>query len=411
MLAHNQIDADKIVDIDVGSADFKRNARTIVAGWANAPPFYILSGGNVEVVVGRYADVSEVFTDQTRFSSELPKGVGFEKFDKFMGVQVLAQMDGEAHHRIRRLLMPAFSSRSMTRLEGKITVIVDGMLDRIGRNGVAFDGMADYGSMIIVGALLDAMLNLNEEQKAAFLDLHDVLPLTTYTKAGEPFPPECVAAFERARSMVVRIIDERRASPGEDFISELIAARDNDDKLSDEELFNQTFTVCGAALSATSRAMGGVLYSVFSHPDQLEIIKARPDLIPGAIEECLRFAAGGYFTFPRVATEDMELGGTRIEKGMIVRPSPQAANLDPAVFPDPLRFDVRRDPRRILAFGSGAHLCIGNRLGRTATSIALARLLARFPEARLRDPDFTPVYGGAVGELRIRELPMVTRPC
>jgi cytochrome P450 len=282
------------------------------------------------------------------------------------------------------------------------------MLDRIERRGREFDGMADYGARIIVGALLDAMLNLSEEQKAVFLDLHDVLPMTTYTKAGEPYPPECVAAFARAREMVGRIIEERRAHPGEDFISELIAARDEGDKLNGEELFNQTFTVCGAALSATSRAMGGVLFTLYSHPDQLQILMQEPALMPKGLEECLRFASNGYFTFPRIATRDTEVGGTQIHKGMIVRPSPMAGNLDPTVYPDPLRFDVRRDPRRILSFGMGEHLCIGNHLGRVGISIALSRLLSRFPNARLADPDFVPDYGGAVGELRIRTLPMVT---
>lgn len=91
---------------------------------------------------------------------------------------------------------------------------------------------------------------------------------------------------------------------------------------------------------------------------------------------------------------------------MVVRPSPQAANYDPDVFDDPLRFDIHRHPKRILTFGAGPHHCVGNHLGRTAIVIAIARLLARFPKARLADPDFVPTYGGAVGELRIRHLPM-----
>ena len=91
---------------------------------------------------------------------------------------------------------------------------------------------------------------------------------------------------------------------------------------------------------------------------------------------------------------------------MVVRPSPLAPNYDPDVFPDPLRFDVRRKPKRILSFGAGPHHCIGNILGRTAITIAVTRLLARFPDAHIREPGFTPVYGGAVGELRLQSLPM-----
>jgi cytochrome P450 len=260
-----------------------------------------------------------------------------------------------------------------------------------------------------VGALLTAMANLDEQQKAVFLAFHEVLPLTTYTGPGEPFPPECQQAFEGAAELVRDIIAQRRANPRPDFINDLITARDQGDKLSDRELFDQIFTICGAALSATSRAAGGALLTLYSHPDQLAELIGDPSLIPEAVEECLRIASNGYFTFPRIATRDTEVGGTRILTGMVVRPSPQAANYDPTVFADPMRFDIHRHPKRIMSFGAGPHHCIGNILGRTTITIAIRRLLARFPQARLANPDFVPVYGGAVGELRLQSLPMLIR--
>ena len=400
------LDTSNVVDIDLGSDEFKQNARSILADWARRPPFYVLAHGPAQVVCGRYADVHQVFADTERFSSEMPRGLGFEQFDKFMGVQFVTQMDGERHARIRRLLLPAFSARSLSRLESRITEIIEGMLDRIESSGNEFDGMQDYGAQLVVGALLTAMASLNERQKRIFLAFHEVLPLTTYTRPGEPFAPECVEAFARAADTVNEIIAERRARPRADFINDLITARDQGDKLTDRELFDQIFTICGAALSATSRAAGGALYTLYSHPDQLEELIADPSLIPAAVEECLRIASNGYFTFPRIATLDTEIGGTKILKGMVVRPSPQAANYDPDVFAHPLRFDIHRNPKRILAFGAGPHHCIGNILGRTAIVIAVTRLLARFPKARLADRAFVPSYGGAVGELRLRCLPL-----
>jgi cytochrome P450 len=399
-------DQNKIVDLDLGSREFKQNARGILAEWARRPPFYVLSSGPPQVICGRYADVHEVFSDTDRFSSELPRGRGFEQFDKFMGVQFITQMDGERHARIRRLLMPAFSSRSLNRLETRITEIIDGMLDDIASGGNEFDGMRDYGARLVVGALLTAMANLDPRRQAIFLAFHEVLPLTTYTRPGEPFAPECLQAFDRAAELVREIIAERRAHPRPDFINDLITARDQGDQLTDRELFDQIFTICGAALSATSRAAGGALYTLYSHPHQLAELLRDPSLIPAAIEECLRIASNGYFTFPRVATRDTAVGGTTIRKSMVVRPSPQAANYDPEVFPDPLRFNIHRHPKRIMAFGAGPHHCIGNILGRTTITIAIRRLLARFPDAKLADPDFVPSYGGAVGELRLQQLPM-----
>src|SRR6202047_442691 len=153
MSALNELHRNKGVYIELGSSEFKQNARDILAEWAKRPPFYVLSSGPAQVICGRYADVHEIFSDTERFSSELPRGHGFEQFDKFMGVPFIPQIDGERHARIRRLLMPAFSARSLSRLEAHITEIIEGMLDRIAVGGNAFDAMADYGAQLVVGAL------------------------------------------------------------------------------------------------------------------------------------------------------------------------------------------------------------------------------------------------------------------
>ena len=129
------------------------------------------------------------------------------------------------------------------------------------------------------------------------------------------------------------IIEERRVSPRSDFISDLVNARDQGDRLRDSELFDQIFGVCGASLSARSRAAGGALYLLYTHPEQLAQLIGNPVLIPDALEECLRLGSNGYFTFPRIASRDTEVGGTPILKGMVVRPSPLAPNYDPECFP------------------------------------------------------------------------------
>ena len=109
-------------------------------------------------------------------------------------------------------------------------------------------------------------------------------------------------------------------------------ARDQGDRLNDQELFGMIFGLFGA-LAATSRSAGGALYTLYSHDDQLAQLIRDPALIPDAIEECLRIASNGYFTFARFATRDTAVGGTAIRKGMVVRPSPLAANYDPMCSP------------------------------------------------------------------------------
>jgi cytochrome P450 len=408
MPALAELDRFNIVDLDPGSAEFKANAHRHMADWATRPPFYVLGSGAPQVVVGRYADVHKVFSDTATFASEMPRGPGWEQFNKIMDAQFVTQMDGAQHARVRRLLMPAFSSRRIEQLQQSITKIVDGMLDRIERTGPEFDGMGDYGAHLVVDALLTAMVDMDAHRKAIFVAFHDLIPGTTYVKPGEQWSPELRKAFDRTMEEIKIIIEERRVRPRPDYISDLVNARDAGDKLNERELFDQIFGICGASLSATSRAAVGALYLLYTHPDQRKQLIDDPGLIPDAIEECLRLASNGYFTFPRIATKDTEVGGTRIPKGMVVRPSPLAPNYDPDVFPDPLRFDIHRKPKRILSFGAGPHHCIGNILGRTTITIAIRRLLARFPNAHIRNPNFTPVYGGAVGELRLQSLPMRT---
>ncbi len=403
-----ELDRTNVVDVDLGGVEFKANAHRYMAEWARRPPFYVLGEGPPQVVVGRYADVHRVFSDTQTFKSEVPRGPGWEQFNKIMFAQFVTQMDGEQHARVRRLLLPAFSSRRIQQLEDSITSIVDGMLNGIEANGPEFDGMQDYGAHLVVDALLDAMVNMDKRRKAIFVAFHNVIPGTTYVKPGESWSPELRRAFDRTMEEVRAIIDERRASPRSDFISDLVNARDQGDKLSDSELFDQIFGICGASLSATSRAAGGALYLLYTHAEQLRQLIHNPALIPDAIEECFRLGSNGYFTFPRIAARDTQVGGTRIFKGMVVRPSPLAPNYDPDVFPDPTRFDIHRKPKRILSFGAGPHHCLGNILGRTTITIAIRRLLARFPKAHLIDPNFTPIYGGAVGELRLQSLPMKT---
>ena len=111
-----ELDRRNVVDVDLGSDEFKANAHAHMAEWARRPPFYVLGKGPPQVVVGRYADVHKVFSDTETFNSEMPKGPGWEQFHKFMDAQFVTQMDGAQHARLRRLLMPAFSSRRIEQL-------------------------------------------------------------------------------------------------------------------------------------------------------------------------------------------------------------------------------------------------------------------------------------------------------
>ncbi len=402
----DQLDPEKVVRIDLGSQETKRRMRELCADWGRREPIYVPHEGHVIVMVGRHADAVEVYQDRDRFSNVIPREPGYEMFDKFMGVRVLAQMDGEPHDRVRRLMSPALSPKGIARLEAGVVKGIDGLLDRIAAKAPRFDGMKDFGDHLIVEGMLDAMLGLTPDQKEVFQEMHRVIPLITYIGAGNTYPEECVRAFANARRMIDAIVAERRQNPGDDLISGLIAAREQGDKLSDEEMFDQIFTVTAGALSGTTQAAGSTLYGLYTHPESIRQLQADPGLIPQAFAECQRWHSG-YMTFPRFAVEDTVVGGTKIQKGMVVRVCPQAAHYDPEVYPDPMRFDILRNARNI-AFGLGPHLCLGHHFAKMLLRIAIERLIARFPDARLADPDMQVEYGGAVGQMRIVSLPMLT---
>src|SRR6202008_2726026 len=140
--------------------------------------------------------------------------------------------------------------------------------------------MTDYGAHLVVDALLTAMVAMDDKRKAIFTAFHDLIPGTTYVKPGESWSPELRGAFDRTMAEIRVIIDERRVAPRPDFISDLVNARDAGDKLNDRELFDQIFGICGASLPATSRAAGGALYLLYTHPDQLAQLIRDPTLIP-----------------------------------------------------------------------------------------------------------------------------------
>ena len=402
------LDQDKVYLIDLGSPETKKSVRPKLAPeWAQRGPVYVPRDGHIFVICGRHADALEVYQDRERFSNAVPREKGYEMFAKFMDVRVLAQMDGAPHDRIRRLMMPALTPKAVGRMEAGIVAAVDQLLEGIAAKGPAFDGVKDYAEHLIIEAMLTVMLKLTPEQKAVFHEMHRVIPLITYTQAGNAYPEECVRAFANARVMINEIVEERKRNPGDDLISDLIAVRDEGDKISDEEMFDQIFTVTAGALSGTTMAASATLYGLYSHPGTVEALLKDPSLIPQAYSECQRWHSG-YMTFPRFAVVDTEVGGTLIKKGMVVRVCPQAAHYDPTVYPDPQKFDIYRTPKNI-AFGGGPHLCLGHHFAKQLLRISVDRLIHRFPKARLVDPDMELEYGGSVGELKIVSLPMMTQ--
>ncbi len=143
-----------------------------------------------------------------------------------------------------------------------------------------------------------------------------------------------------------------------------------------------------AATDTTRSLLGATLHAFLEHPDQFQLLRDRPELMPNAVEEVLRYALPGKFLV-RFAREEVVLGGKVIPKGALVLPSIQAASRDPEVYPDPDRFDIERPIGRTIVFGHGAHYCLGAALARMEIKLGLEEVIKRFPNITLLSPPTT----------------------
>ena len=392
-------------ELDLGDEEFRQNARDVYAPrWATQAPFYARRQGMPVVLCTQAKDFREVMGDPARFAMKVPDIPGYEAFDIFGGLESVLQMDGERHNRVRRLMTPAFAPAQLLKLRPAVEQIVERRLDHIEASGTSFDAMPDFCDHLIVGSLLEATFNLEPSQRAAFERVHRAIFALNF-HPGKVRPQEYLDAIAGVRLVLAEIIEDRRREPRDDFISRLIIACDHDDRLHDAELEGQINTVCGAALGSTATSLAAALFLLGQRPETFDRVKQDDALVDGALEECVRMHCPGMFVFPRFATEDTEVNGTFIPAASVVMASPQAANFDPVEFADPLRLDVTRQARN-MSFGMGVHHCIGVLLARTTMRIGMRALIRRFPNIRLADPDFRPTYGGNVGTLTIKSLPM-----
>jgi cytochrome P450 len=203
-----------------------------------------------------------------------------------------------------------------------------------------------------------------------------------------------------------KLIAAKRAKPADDLMTALIAARDSGDKLSEEELTTLGSTILISGHETTASNISSSLVLLLGHPDQLATLRGDPALIPGAVEEFVRYVQLGSAVPPaRMAREDVQLGDVTIPAGEVVLPMFHAANRDPSVFSEPDTFDVTRPPGSHLAFGAGAHYCIGAQLARMELQEAFRGLL-RIPGLRLAIPAADLKFKPGMAVYSLMELPV-----
>ncbi|MFE4861924.1 cytochrome P450 [Streptomyces sp. NPDC056670] len=287
---------------------------------------------------------------------------------------VFIAMDPPDHTRMRRKLTGAFTVRRMKQLEDSIIEIAERQLESMARLTPPVDLVKEFAlpvPSLVICELLGVPYTDRETfqvNSAKFMEKDVALD-------------EKMAAYTALTSYLGELVTRKRAEPGEDLLSDL--ARHDD--LSIEELTGAAFLLLLAGHETTANMLSLGAFALLEHPEQLAELRADPELMPGAVEELMRYLSVADI-FYRYATEDIELCGETIPKGSTVVISLLAANRDPQRFDDPDALDIRRNARGQLAFGHGVHQCLGQQLARIEMRAGFEGLLRHFPTLQLAVP-------------------------
>lgn len=285
-------------------------------------------------------------------------------------------MDEPDHRRLRMLVSKPFTPAAVQRWRGQIEATVQAVLDRI--DAEEFDLIGQFAGPVPT-IVIARMLGIDETKVAQFKQWSD----TSVQVAFNPFStPEELAAGEQAGEALNEFfaaeIAARRANLGDDLISDMLRAEEEGETLSEREIIGQCNLLLVAGNVTTTDLIGNGVKALLDNPEQLAKLRADPSLIENAVEEMLRFDSP-VTNSGRIADRTIDIGGCPVHQGESLSTSLAAANRDPAVYPDPDRFDIEREDTHHQAFGGGRHLCLGAHLARLEAQVAILGLLERYP--------------------------------
>jgi len=365
-------------------------------------------------VLSRYEDVREVLSDKTSSSDER----NWTLFDRFRargdahglkdgyddGSMTMLRLDPPDHTRLRKLVSKAFTPRAIESLRGRAEEILEELLAGHGRHG-RLELVRDLAAPFPI-IMIAEMLGVPTEDRERFRYWSDE---AVKTLGDAPFETikEGLAAMEEFGDYIEAVANERRADPRDDLLSGLVAAEDEGDRLSMEELRATCVLLMVAGNETTTSLIGNSVLALLDHPEQAALLREEPKRIAGAVDELLRYDSPVQLT-SRIATRDQDMHGQRIRKGQQLILLLGSANRDPAVFDRPDVLDVTRDASAHVSFSYGVHRCLGAQLARLEGELALEALLTRFPDLALADTPERAVTWGTNTILRgPKELQLV----
>lgn len=282
------------------------------------------------------------------------------------------------HTRLRRLVAGAFGRGHVERMRPRVQALAAEMVDQLGER---FDVLGDYAEPMPVYVIAD-LLGVPREDHVRLRDWSQAIVHMYEPNVDAATKTAAIEASTAFSDYVREVVEQRRSAPGDDLISDLISARDEGTKLSDDELVASVVLLLNAGHEASVNVFGNGLHALLEHPDQLARITSGEVSVDTALEELIRYDAALQL-FERTATADVEVCGQLVRAGQKIACLMGSANRDAAVFADADSLDVGRDPNPHVGFGMGLHFCLGAPLARLELQISLKTLLDRFPELRL----------------------------
>jgi cholest-4-en-3-one 26-monooxygenase len=326
--------------------------------------------------VTRYDDVKAVSTQPAVFSS-----AGGIRPDTGP-IAMMIDMDDPDHLRRRLLVNRGFTPRRVRDQRPKVRAVVDRLVDAVCEQGEC-DLVADIAAWLPLVMIGDA-LGVAEEDHPTLLRWSDDL-MRGQGQTDEGLVGAMIGAFEGYSSYIAGVVADRRAGPRDDLMSILCHAEVDGDRLDDGEILHESLLILIGGDETTRHVITGGVHQLLAHDRAgWEALAADRDLIPGAVEESLRWVTP-IKNMARTATRDVELGGSRIRQGQKLLLLYPSANRDERVFPEPMTFEIRRTPNEHVAFGFGPHFCLGASLARLELTVAFETLLDRLPDLHLVD--------------------------
>ena len=325
--------------------------------------------------LSRYDDIQKLLKQSHSGMRHLDGLIPGETREESDASRFMLRMDPPDHDRLRNLVRKAFTPRALEAMRPELVRQVNLELDKVVATG-EFDIVSDL-ALTVPAAAMCVMLGVPFEDRDR---LSELVSVATFRLAKASFPElqakAEAAIFELAQYMMV-LIEERRANPGPDILSSLVMAEEAGDRLSPEELLQQSIGLLIAGLETTVGLIANGMLCFSRYPEQFERLYQHPELATSAVEECLRFEPSIPFTI-RVLWEDTDFGGVIIPADAPVFAALIAANRDPAAFTNPDVFDIGRDEGRHCSFGGGIHFCLGSHLAKMDAEVAFTEVARRF---------------------------------